>query len=86
VVVGTIEVGKVGIYLEDPVGLDKYNSADIYIIISLRKKGLVLYPGDDVMQVPRDNEENRSRGKIPSPSRRVKEGKKAIWYGQKELR
>lgn len=37
------------------------------------------------MQVPRDDEEDRSRGKIPSPGRRVKEGKKAIWYGQKEL-
>lgn len=37
------------------------------------------------MQIPRDDEENGSRGKIPSPGRRVEKGKEAIWRGQKEL-
>lgn len=31
----SIEVGEVGIDLKDPVGLDQYDTADIYSIISL---------------------------------------------------
>jgi hypothetical protein len=49
VVISGIKIGKVGIYLEDPVGLDEYDSTDIYGIISLRKEGLVLHPGNNVV-------------------------------------
>ena len=56
-----IEVGKIGINLKDPVRLDQYYCADINGVVSFCKKGFVLDPRNDVMQIPRNDEKDDCR-------------------------
>jgi hypothetical protein len=52
--VGRIEVSKIGIDLKDPIRLDQYYRADVNGVVSLRKEWFVLYPRNNIVQIPRD--------------------------------
>jgi hypothetical protein len=83
--VASVEVGKVGIYLQDPVWLDENDSANVQTTALWAKKWLVLHPSDDIMQVPGNEEGNNSRREVPAPGGWFEESKKTIRYSKGEL-
>lgn len=53
-----IKVCKVCIYLKNPIRLSQDNCANVDGVVSFGEERLVLDPGDDVMQIPRDDQED----------------------------
>jgi hypothetical protein len=57
-VVDIIEVGKIGIYFQDPVRLGQNDSSDIEEADFAGKEGFALHPRNDIMHAPADVEED----------------------------
>lgn len=60
--VDVVEVGEVGVDLQDPVRLDQQHGGDVEQGDAAREERPVLHPCDDIMQTPGDVEADRRAG------------------------
>ena len=64
--VNVVEVCEIGVYLEDPIGLSKYDCPYIKQGHSTTQKRLILHPRDDIVQTPRHVQSDSGNRKIPA--------------------
>ncbi len=84
--VAAIKVGKVCINLEDPIGLDEEDAANVDEIASATQKRLALHPRNDIVERPGCDERDDGCREKPAPYRRVEEDEEAVGNGQYKLR
>ena len=84
-VVDAMEVGEVGIDLNDPVWLDKDDGADVEEADGPGEKGFVLHPRNNVMEGPGHVERNGANGQPPIIDRNVEEDGEALPNAEDEL-
>lgn len=81
-----MEVGEVGIDLQNPVWLYKYDGPNIEERHSAREERFVLDPRDDVVQGPGDVKEDGTEGQPPLVDRILEEYKEAVPDTEDQLR
>jgi hypothetical protein len=73
-----VKVCEICIYLQNPVWLYKYYSADVYQRHSAGEKRFVLDPRDDVVQRPGGVEEDGTDGQPPVVDGSIEEDEEAM--------
>jgi hypothetical protein len=73
-----VKVCEICIYLQNPVWLYKYYSADVYKRHSAGEKRFVLDPCDDVVQRPGGVEEDGTDGQPPVVDGSIEEDEEAM--------
>lgn len=79
-VIDVVEVGEVGIYLDHPIRLRKYDSPDIEQADLSAEKWLVLYPRDHVVHAPRYVEKDRCDREIPAIDWRIRKDERIVGH------
>lgn len=84
-VIDVIEVGKVGIHLDDPVRYTQYHRSNVDQGYFSGEERLVFYPRDDIMHDPGNVEEDSCNAEIPSIGFPVCEYECSVWHAKDEL-
>ena len=84
--IDVVEVREIGIDLEDPVWLRQGEGDDEDETRLAAQERLHLYPGHDIVQSPRDDEEDGRNRDVPAVYRGATEDKGAMEGTEDELR
>lgn len=80
-----MEVGKVCVDFDDPVGLDEQDGADEDEAGGTGEERLDLHPGDDIVQRPRGVEQDGADAEPPAVGGRVEQDPEAVPDAEDQL-